>query len=333
MDASVAQLVDAEFAKQLTNLYLRSNALTDEAAVTLARLLPASKLKVLSLAGNVIGDRGAASLAFVLDQTPALQTLDLEENQVNEVVVGLADGLEPNTNLQELNLEHNWITDVGAKQLYLKAFPSNLHRRIHLSLGNSLTSECTLLLTAIWQAHGLRKRFAKEFANVERLELSGRALRQYGAAVIVEELVATSTSTCRSIDFSRNGLGDEGAKAVARLLRSYPQLEELDVSFNDIGDEGATAMAQALAENSTLVSFTLHSVAEGSQVKPKLQEKGLRQLALAIQGHKALVKVDLRDNVSSPAVVRAYVEMLHGNRMIQKFNGSNTAVFLSRYDA
>jgi Ran GTPase-activating protein (RanGAP) involved in mRNA processing and transport len=250
----------------------------------------------------------------------------------DEAIRGLTEGLEQNVRLQEIVLDHNQITDDGAKQLYLKAFKANQQRRIRLSAGNPLTSECKVMLAAISQAHDLRKRFVKEFASQEKLEFSARALRQYGAAAIADELVAASASKCRCLDFSRNSLGDEGAQVVATLLRSYPLLEELDVSFNDIGDEGAIALAEALVENSTLTSFSLHSALEGSQAKPKLQEKGLCHLARAIQHHKALVKVDLRDNLTSPAVVRAFVEMLRCNQGIQKFNGTNAAVFLARYE-
>ncbi|KAL3671963.1 hypothetical protein V7S43_002630 [Phytophthora oleae] len=468
-----SQLVQADFITDIIKLYLRSNALTDEAAMTLAKTLPQMELEVLSLAGNRIGDSGAASLAFVLDETPALQSLDLDENQIgqaginsffhaingmtasfslrqlhlhrnlfvsdavlnqihtklhekiletlltagtpptsalrlsgntvkreilleccltdryvhivtqtlrsspnwqalealdlsgNEIgekgaydvglflslqpllrvlnlsnnlitdraIIGLAEGLEPNAKLQELLLDHNQVTDAGAKQLYLKAFQANPQRRIRLSVGNPLTSECKVMLAAISQAHDLRKRFANEFSLQKRLDLSRKALRQYGAAAIAEELAATPDTRCRCIDLSRNSLGDEGAQAVATLLRTFPALEELDVSFNDIGDDGAIALADALTRNSTLVSFSLHSVLEGSQSKPKLQEKGLCYLARAIQSHKTLVKLDLRNNVTSPAVVRAYVELLRRNQGIQKFNGTSAAVFLSRNDA
>ncbi|GMF21486.1 unnamed protein product [Phytophthora lilii] len=258
--------------------------------------------------------------------------LTLTSRSLDKAIEGLAEGLEPNVKLQDLLLDYNQITDAGAKQLYLKAFKANQQRRIKLSVGNPLTSECKVMLAAISQAHDLRKRFAKEFADQEKLDLSGRALRQYGAIAIIEELPTTPSSKCRALDLSRNGLGDEGAQAVAHLLRTYPRLEELDLSFNDIGNDGAVALGNALIQNCTLVSFSLHSVLEGSQAKPKLQERGLCYLAKAIQGHKALKKLDLRNNSTSSTVLRAYVEMLSRNEGIQKFNGTSSAVFLSRYN-
>lgn len=80
--------------------------------------------------------------------------------------------MEPNSTLQELNLHDNKITDAGAKQLYLKAFTSNLQRKILLSVGNQLTPECKVMLAAISQAHDLRKRFEKEFAHLEKLDFA-----------------------------------------------------------------------------------------------------------------------------------------------------------------
>ncbi|KAE9235478.1 hypothetical protein PF004_g9101 [Phytophthora fragariae] len=287
-------------------------------------------LEVLDMSGNEIGEKGAYDVGLFLALQPQLRVLNLSNNLITDAaILGLAEGLEPNAKLQELLLDLNQITDAGAKELYLKAFKANQQRRIKLSVGNPLTSECKVMLAAISQAHDLRKRFIKEFASQEKLELSGRALRQYGAAAIAEELAAAPSSKCRIIDFSRNGLGDEGAQAIAQLLRAYPLLEELDLSFNDIGDDGVIVLADALSENATLMSLSLHSALEGSQVKLKLQEKGLCYLAQAIQGHKALVKLDLRNNVTSPAVIRAYVEMLRRNQGIQKFNGTSAAVFLS----
>lgn len=81
-DVDIVQMLQSEFSKGITKLYLRSNALTDEAATVFSDTLPRMEVQVLSLAGNLIEDRGAATLAFVMDQVTAMQTFDLEENQV-----------------------------------------------------------------------------------------------------------------------------------------------------------------------------------------------------------------------------------------------------------
>lgn len=164
--------------------------------------------------------------------------------------------------------------------------------------------------------------------------IRGRSLRQYGVAAIVEMLTApTSTLTCTAIDLSRNGLGDEGAHEVARLLRGYPPLTKLDLSFNDIGDDGAFALADALRDNATLTSLSLHTSVDGSVARPKLLEPGLTRIAQALERHKAIRTIDLRDNITTPGLVPVYVQLLRQNPRVNKFNGSSAAVFLSRYEA
>ncbi|TMW63165.1 hypothetical protein Poli38472_002106 [Pythium oligandrum] len=408
-DAMAKELVKTKAFRSLRRLYLRSNDLTDDGAHWIALALPSLQLQVLSLAGNRIGNAGMGALAFAFDQTATLQTLDVDENLIedaglqtlyhvigglcapfplrylhiqrnpsrdllvldriqvklqhkilethivacanerraseiglflallpalrrlnlsnnrinDEAIVGLADGLEPNATLQELNLNYNQITDHGARELYLKAFTANLQRKLLLSEGNPLTSECKVMVAAISQAYDLRKRFAREFAHLEKLDFVGWTLRQYGAAAITE-LLTTSSSACNTLDVSHNHLGDDGAVEIAKLLREYPPLLRLDLSFNDIGDCGAMALADALLANSTLTSLSLHSSVAGSLAKPKLTDKGLSALAQALEKHKALTTLDLRDNVTPPVLVPCFVQLLQRNPNIRKFNGSSS---------
>lgn len=86
----------------------------------------------------------------------------------------LANGVATNATLEELDLSKNLITDAGATILYLKAFSRVLdkRRRVHVTNGNAVTSECQLDLQSISQAHDLRKHFDVKFAALEHLNLS-----------------------------------------------------------------------------------------------------------------------------------------------------------------
>uniref|UniRef100_K3WEU1 Uncharacterized protein n=1 Tax=Globisporangium ultimum (strain ATCC 200006 / CBS 805.95 / DAOM BR144) TaxID=431595 RepID=K3WEU1_GLOUD len=352
--------------KKLQKVLLMDTNLTDYfvkvALDTIRNCERWSALQELDLSGNAIAESGAYEIGLYVSLYPALRVLNLSKNRIDgkplhtrnrlrvqllselyrttllitiiyRGIVGLAEGLEPNATLQELNLQDNQITDKGAKALYLKAFTSNLQRKILLSAGNQLSPKCKVMLTPISQAHDLRERFDTEFAHVEKLDFAGKSLRQYGAAAIVEKLVESQGLVCTSLDLSRNGLGDDGALEIARLLRKYPPLQRLDISFNDIGDAGAMAIADALAHhNSTLTSLSLHSSVEGSVVKPKLLEKGLTHLAKALALHASITVVDFRDNITTPTLVQMYIHLLKRNPRILKFNGSSAAVYLSRFE-
>lgn len=49
-----------------------------------------------------------------------------------------------------------------------------------------------------------------------------------------------------------NGFGDEGALAVAELLKRSTTLYVLDISYNRISQIGATAIGKALDQNDAL---------------------------------------------------------------------------------
>lgn len=54
------------------------------------------------------------------------------------------------------------------------------------------------------------------------------------------------------LDLSWNGLGYQGAVALARSLPHNTELRELDISNNRIDWKGAQVLAGGLAKNSTL---------------------------------------------------------------------------------
>eukprot|EP01006_Ploeotia_vitrea_P063618 TRINITY_DN85898_c0_g1_i1.p1 TRINITY_DN85898_c0_g1~~TRINITY_DN85898_c0_g1_i1.p1 ORF type:complete len:449 (+),score=66.09 TRINITY_DN85898_c0_g1_i1:64-1410(+) len=75
-------------------------------------------LTTLNLAGNNLGNEGAACVARVLAENKHLTKLSLFNNYINDAAVdGLAEGLSQNTSLTSLNLKYNDISDIGANAL------------------------------------------------------------------------------------------------------------------------------------------------------------------------------------------------------------------------
>lgn len=70
-----------------------------------------------------------------------------------------------------------------------------------------------------------------------------------GAKAVADLLMFNST--VKTLDLRGNGLGDAGAKHLARALKEHTndKLTELDLGYNEIKDEGACTLAQALKAN------------------------------------------------------------------------------------
>lgn len=65
-------------------------------------------------------------------------------------------------------------------------------------------------------------------------------------------LVPQSNCRLKEVNLAMNGFGDEGALAVAELLKRSTTLYVLDISYNRISQIGATAIGKALDQNDAL---------------------------------------------------------------------------------
>jgi Ran GTPase-activating protein (RanGAP) involved in mRNA processing and transport len=235
-DSGCSQLLEAGFAKVISKLYLRSNALTDEAAILLGNILPQMNLEVLSLAGNLIGDCGAASLAFVVDQPPALQTLDLEQNQIGQAGI--------------TSFYH-------AINAILTAFPL---RYLHLG-GNRFASELVLkqIHTKLHEKI-LETQMVSGPPNGTVLNLSGGKIKReiLLECCLTDQYVHVVTTTIRSsrhwqalesLDLSGNAIGGKGACEVGLFLALQPPLKVLNLSRNLITGKLTCCKDKCLADS------------------------------------------------------------------------------------
>lgn len=65
-----------------------------------------------------------------------------------------------------------------------------------------------------------------------------------------------------SLGLADNVMGNNGAAALAELVRQSDTLESLVLSGNDIGNEGGSMMVAALAQNTSLKALYMAHVSE-----------------------------------------------------------------------
>ena len=63
-----------------------------------------------------------------------------------------------------------------------------------------------------------------------------------------------------SLGLSCNKIGDEGAKALAEMLRNNQTIENLSLSSNQIGPDGGETLIASLCDNTTLSKLLLAQV-------------------------------------------------------------------------
>merc|ERR1712007_314830 len=113
------------------------------------------------------------------------------------------------------------------------------------------------------------------------------------------------------LDLRINKIGDEGAEALAEMLKVNEKVQVLDLRINKIGDEGAEALADDLAVNKTLESLYLTSNGIG--------DKDAEALADALATNKTLRYLYLQENEIGDK--RAEAKLAPGIGKLKKASG------------
>eukprot|EP00900_Chrysochromulina_parva_P015321 jgi/Chrpa1/23790/Chrysochromulina_OHIO_Genome00009531-RA len=281
VDSLVAAIV-ATSGVQLVALDLSSNNLTARAGPALASLLAARKqrLEELRLSRNWLGDSGVASLAdgFVTNQV--LSLLHVDHNAVGPVGAStLAYALRSHSHLATLALGGNQLCDAagwlavkpllgqvpslrklclsdnalgagpagafeshgGALDLALEIDPWAASSRSAVPSGNGL------FRGAVPSAGGQQQPCAASYSlgALRCLTFERMHLRSDGA-VAVAALLGSPTMALVELYLGGNSIGDKGAIALARPLRTARSLRRLWLDRNEIGPSGAAAVLAAV---------------------------------------------------------------------------------------
>ncbi len=230
-------------------LELNDNKITDRGVLQFEKN---ASYMAISLAGNHLTDQSAKSLATL----PNLLSLNLERNQItNAGAIAILKGKGRISNLQ---LGKNLLND-DVVNLFVDKYFS------FLSLGGYLTDKSVpLLLKTRAEKTDLSDNLftdkgAMKLVNIptEDLSLAGNSISDNTAVYF-----AAQRKRFRLLDFSRTGLGDQGAIALGtshlyqNLLFAHDQLTDiaakaiaqksgsmyLDISYNHISPTGISAL-------------------------------------------------------------------------------------------
>lgn len=218
---------------------------------------------VLKLSGQYLAnDEIKALCAF--EQVRNVRLLDLSDNQINDEALQLLFEAENLSDLEELVLSINYITEEGGKNIATSQSVAIKNLKTLVISDNKLTDASVQAMVQ-----------SSHFSKVEKLDISwneignGAAIafgetgqlpnlkfllleRGYIDAEGVEGLLKGGVSSqLEELDLSSNKLKD---KAVVLLAQSanLSQLKVLRLSYNQFGDEGA----KALGESTTLSELT-----------------------------------------------------------------------------
>jgi Ran GTPase-activating protein (RanGAP) involved in mRNA processing and transport len=140
-------------------------------------------------------------------------------------------------------------------------------------------------------------------SGLSKLLLDGNQFGPDGAAILADA-VGSETSHITELDLASNGIGTEGAIAVAKALVTSPSVTILSLEGNDIGADCGEAMREALAANKQLERLVMRSNPLGSFAVAAIAE-GLSQNA-----ESGMLSIDLFSNAVGDSAVVALASAL-----------------------
>jgi len=230
----------------VTDLHLDHRPIPEEAAVALAKTLPAhDETESLSLINASLNDAATKHIGEVLEKL-SIKSLNLSRNKITSAgIEELTRGIAANASLTELNLEDNQIDNAGIATLAGVLAQKPAITQLNLN-GNLISAAGVRSLTESLSSHD------RAFPY---LHLARNQLGDAGAAE-VSRLVQANPSIIH-LNLSGNGIGDQGLKNLTSALGPDSLVVEIDLSKNNITSNGVQALEQVLNNNHTLAKLDL----------------------------------------------------------------------------
>jgi len=251
--------------ENVTDLHLDHRPIRLEAAGALSKTLPAhDETETLSLVNTGLDDASLKCIAEVLEKL-SLKSLDLSRNNITGAgAQELAKGITSNLSLTELNLSDNKVDDAGVASLAQALAAKPAITTCNLN-GNQITGSGV-------------KSLSEHIGNNERsfsnLQLNNNKLGDDGASAVANLIKANSTIT--HVHLSGNGIGDSGVAALCSALGPDSLVVDLDLSDNNITSAGASSIEKLLKNNTTIIKLNLsgNSKLQGNESLAALMSEG-----------------------------------------------------------
>jgi Leucine-rich repeat (LRR) protein len=327
MSDSVAQQL--RLRTTLTNLDLRFSVLCRKNVQQLKSMLRRNTaLESLDLQASELGIAGLAEIAPVLYRNTSIKALDLSQNGLDDIesanvlrelicrnktitslciadnglgrnaaaVRSIAEGVRSNTTLQQLDLRHCRLDDLGISVL-ADALATRNASILELDLGNNeITSVGVRAL--VEDSMGAMN-------SLTKLCLSSNRIRSEGATILADALGRNAMPSLTRLELGWCCIDDDGCVVLVSALEQNASLQILDFKYNEFGERGFMALAESLPHIKGLqqINITANYIVPSSM--PLLLE-GFRK-------NTSLVEVDI--SRSAPGDFRQEIKFLgHRNR-------------------
>ncbi len=114
--------------------------------------------------------------------------------------------------------------------------------------------------------------------------------------------VIETNLTLTQLDLKNNRIGDEGVKALGKVLETNQSITQLNLEYNSIGDDGVKALGKVLETNPTLTQLNLG--------RNRIGDEGTKALCKALENNTTLTQLNLEKNIIGNEGKKALEELM-----------------------
>ena len=207
-----------------------------------------SSCTTLDLAGNSLGSaKGGAAVAAVIGASGSLAYVDVCFSHIVGGASQLSAAVLGNANIEAFN------------KIPIKEMRADSFTELDLSDKN-IGIEGGMVVAGL----------VPVMASVTKILVDRNNLHDEGTIILCDALRVSTVSKVQELGLSSNGIGPDGAKAIADLCAVCASLTEIDIQGNEIGHDGALAIAHAISEAPSLALKKL-TVPNGMEKKEHLK--------------------------------------------------------------
>ena len=227
----------------------------------------------------------------------------------------MAELVSVTASMTSLSTTHNKITGDGAQQLASAVLAKpTLENFSGIPLKELRADSLTALdlpskVLGMPEAMVLADLLRSVTASVTKILVGGNYLRDEGTIILCDAMRGSTVSKVQELGLNSNGIGPDGAKAVAALCAAMASLTKVLVGGNELGDEGTIILCDALRES------TATKVQELDLSLNRIGPEGAKAVAAMAAVVASLTRLDIDYNSlgeEGRAVLRKTVEVRSG---------------------
>ena len=190
--------------------------------------------QLISLTLCDVIDHGVISIAEAIEVNTTLQNLDISSNNISDAgAAAISDSLKRNSSLVKLNMSRNKITSEGAKKMVEALQVNTTLKQLDLSINKICDDGATAI------SNDLISNISLQVLNISHNSITNRGIKKIAEAIQIN-------STLQNINLSKNHISIVGLLYFMEVVKKNCTLQVVNITHNNVTRSGFTSIKQCI---------------------------------------------------------------------------------------